>query len=72
MIHGRIEINVNLGAVVLDDLIGIHVSPASLSKDPCVVHFITCVIGISDISFSLNNNVLIVDLDVPDFTVRWN
>lgn len=54
---------------MLNNLIGIHVGPATLGEDPSIVDFIACVVSIGDIGLRLNNHILIIDLNVPNLTV---
>jgi hypothetical protein len=57
---------------VLYDLVGIHISPTALSENPSVINFITRSIAVGYISLRLHNNVLSINLNIPNFTVRWN
>lgn len=72
MIHFRVKFNLNLGTIVLYHLIGVHISPTAFGEYPCVINFIRRSIIVGNVRLGLDNNVLSIDLDVPDYTVRWN
>lgn len=54
---------------MLNDLVGVHVSPAALSEDPGVVDFVAGVVVVGHVGLRLHNYVLVVDFNVPHLAV---
>lgn len=72
VIELRVKVNVNFGAVVVNDLVRVHVSPWTFSEDPSVVNFIRDVLIVSHIGLTLDNNVLAINLDIFYCAVLWD
>ncbi len=67
--HGWVQIDIDFGAVVLNDLVGVHVSPAAFGEDPGVVDFVAGVVVVGHVGLCLHDHVLVVDFYVPHLAV---
>lgn len=72
MVKRGVKINVNLGAVVWDNLVSVHVRSAAFGEDPSVVDFVAGVSDVGNVGLALDDDVFVVNFDVAHFAVRGN
>lgn len=64
-----IEVHLDYGAVVVDDMVGVEIGPRSFGEDPSIIDLKLGISGIISISRALNDQVTIIHEDLLHITV---